>query len=56
MKKKRNILLYVLAVVLVVGAALALWLPNRGTEGTEPEEVITERPDTDPDAPLRGSV
>ena len=47
MKKKWNILLYVLAVVLIVGGLLALWLPNRSTE----ENADATRPDTDPDAP-----
>ncbi len=53
MKKKWNILLYILAVVLIVGGLLALWLPNRTTEGTEAEKVITEHQDTDPDAPFK---
>ena len=52
MKSKRDILLYILEVVLIVGGLLALWLPNRNTEDTETEEVITERPDTDPNAPF----
>ena len=48
MKKKWNILLYILAVVLIVGGLLALWLPNRSTE----ENADATRPDTDPDAPF----
>ncbi len=53
MKKKRNILAYILAVVLIVGGLLALWLPNRNTEDTEPGETVANRPDTDPNAPFR---
>ncbi len=52
MKKKWNILAYILAVVLIVGGLLALWLPNRNTEGREPGETVANRPDTDPDAPF----
>ncbi len=48
MKKKWNILLYILAVVLIVGGLLALWLPNRSGE----ENADATRPDTDPDAPF----
>ena len=48
MKKKWNVLAYILAVVLIVGGLLALWLPNRnGVESTD-----ATRPDTDPDAPF----
>ena len=52
MKKKWNILAYILAVALVAGGLLALWLPNRNTEDTEPGETVADRPDTDPNAPF----
>ena len=48
MKKKWNILLYILSVMLIVGGLLALWLPNRNGE----ENADATRPDTDPDAPF----
>lgn len=37
-----------LAVVLIVGGLLALWLPNRNTE----VNADATRPDTDPNAPF----
>ncbi len=52
MKKKRNILIYILAVVLIVGGLLALWLPNRNTEDGDPDQIVANRPDTDPNAPF----
>ena len=52
MKKKRSVLAYILAVVLIAGGLLALWLPNRNTEDTEPGETVADRPDTDPNAPF----